>query len=158
MTSGPTAARSCVDKMTAARRWLFATLPPAFNLDDRPLSVGVHQDVLLFKPGDVPSSAMSRAIQSLVVQIPYLQAVAAPGAIRHDIFGGPVCPVSDHDRDSAAASLEAKEKRRPDSQERRLPNFRLRDVSSDMNVADPRQTSSEENRLHDHPIRSDRPS
>jgi sRNA-binding protein len=158
VTSEPTAAPSRLDKMIAARRWLFATFPAALNLAYRPLSVGVHQDVFLFKPNDVPTSAIRHAIRSFVSQTPYLQAVAASDAIRSDIFGEPVDLVSDQDRDFAAAALAAKEKRRPDLQERRPPNFRLRDVSSDVNVADPRQTSSEENRLHDHSMRCDRPS
>jgi sRNA-binding protein len=86
---------------TLAEKW-----PNAFFTDPtrrRPLKVGVHLDILEALPG-VNKKTLSTALRFYARHLSYMQAVAE-GQARVDLNGAEVGPVSERDREMAAAEL-----------------------------------------------------
>jgi sRNA-binding protein len=83
--------------MVAARRWLYRTFIKTFGPDAKPIAIDIDKDILLFLRSTIAPSSMKAALRSFVGSLDYLRNVAAPGAMRIDIFGDPVERVSDRD-------------------------------------------------------------
>lgn len=101
-----------IAEMLAARAWLFSAFPETFNFAFRPLKIGIGKDLIPLLPEDVPPSAMKAALWSHTSTIAYLRNTAAAGAMRHDLSGNPIEPVSDHDREHAASLISERKKAR----------------------------------------------
>jgi sRNA-binding protein len=74
----------------------------------KPLAVGIHRDVRAAMP-ELPATALGQAMRYHVGNPAYLSALAVPGAMRVDLDGSPVEPVSDIDREGAAQVLRHRE-------------------------------------------------
>ncbi|AXV18339.1 ProQ/FINO family protein (plasmid) [Neorhizobium sp. SOG26] len=71
----------------------------------RPFAIGLFDEIRsLLKPG-VGVTVLRRAVSAFVHGKRYYMASAQPGAMRHDIDGNPVEPLSDEDRSVAQRRL-----------------------------------------------------
>lgn len=85
---------------------LVAQFPQAFNnLSDRiqPLKVGIYDD--LVQATDLDPALLKRALRFYTGLFAYQQALAAEGAMRVDLSGNPVAPVTDEQRQWAHAKV-----------------------------------------------------
>ncbi|NKW82645.1 ProQ/FINO family protein [Ochrobactrum pecoris] len=73
-------------------------LPAAVGDPIRPVAIGFFQQVSPFLSLGVSVTALRRAIGAYVHAKRYYLACSQPDAMRHDIDGGPIEPVSDSDK------------------------------------------------------------
>ncbi|MBB4000139.1 ProQ/FINO family protein [Aureimonas pseudogalii] len=78
-----------------------AVLPDSTDGIMRPFAIGIGAEIKARMKPDAKWSDVSRAIRKYVRSRSYLFAVAQPDAMRHDIDGNPVEPVSKADRMTA---------------------------------------------------------
>lgn len=88
----------------AAARWL-QSFPPFQSM--QPLVIGVHKALRHIKPPDIKKSALCRVMRGIVRSRRYLTALSEPGAMRHDLDGKPVYPVSLEHQQIAKGKLDA---------------------------------------------------
>jgi len=92
-------------------RLLCEQYPGAFKHDrDKPLplQIGVRDRLIIELDGVADARAVGLALMVYCRQFRYRQALAAPGAMRHDLTGTAVEPVSKENRQSALAALKPK--------------------------------------------------
>ena len=88
-----------------------AVLPIAATDPVRIFKVGLRPDIeKRLKPDATPKS-LRTALQRYTFCSAYIRAMAAPGAMRHDIDGKPVEPINDVDRTYARSIMETRTKR-----------------------------------------------
>jgi sRNA-binding protein len=81
-------------------------LPRTPDDEALPLKVGIYDDLVDLLPDDWDTrKAFRRAMGKYARSFRYLDAVASDSAMRHDINGNPVGPVSELDRHSASLEL-----------------------------------------------------
>ncbi len=81
-------------------------LPRTPDDEALPLKVGIYDDLVALLPEDSDTrKAFRRAMGKYARSFRYLDAVASDNAMRHDIGGNPVWPVSELDRHSASLEL-----------------------------------------------------
>jgi sRNA-binding protein len=81
-------------------------LPRTPDDEALPLKVGIYDDLVALLPEDSDTrKAFRRAMGKYARSFRYLDAVASDSAMRHDIDGNPVGPVSELDRHSASLEL-----------------------------------------------------
>jgi len=81
-------------------------LPRTPDDEALPLKVGIYDDLVALLPADNDTrKAFRRAMGKYARSFRYLDAVASDCAMRHDIDGNPVGPVSELDRHSASLEL-----------------------------------------------------
>src|SRR5215217_7038593 len=81
-------------------------LPRTPDDEALPLKVGIYDDLVALLPADSDTrKAFRRAMGKYARSFRYLDAVASDSAMRHDIDGNPVGPVSELDRHSASLEL-----------------------------------------------------
>jgi ProP effector len=81
-------------------------LPVAVGDPIRPVAIGFFQQVSPFLSPGVSVTALRRAIGAYVHSKRYYLACSQPDAIRHDINGNPVEPVSESDKLNAQKCLQ----------------------------------------------------
>ncbi|WHT44340.1 MULTISPECIES: ProQ/FINO family protein [Brucella/Ochrobactrum group] len=81
-------------------------LPAAVGDPIRPVAIGFFQQVSPFLSPGVSVTALRRAIGAYVHSKRYYLACSRPDAMRHDIDGEPIEPVSDSDQQNAQKSLQ----------------------------------------------------
>jgi sRNA-binding protein len=98
-----------------------------------PLAIGTakHLEEL-----GVPSEAVAHVIRGYTRHPAYLRALARPGAMRHDLTGQPVEPVSEEHARYAALSLEAIKRRRRAENDRRIAAVREAALAAKMAEAE----------------------
>ncbi|NKW82736.1 ProQ/FINO family protein [Ochrobactrum pecoris] len=94
-------------------------LPAAVGDPIRPVAIGFFQQVSPFLSLGVSVTALRRAIGAYVHAKRYYLACSQPDAMRHDIDGGPIEPVSDSDKLNAQKCLQIFREQRAKRQ--RLP-------------------------------------
>jgi hypothetical protein len=93
-------------KRAQALTWLAATHPAVFSADVKPLALGTGNSVWpAAKAAGIKRAAFNAAMKFRTGSARYLEALAAPGAMRCDLAGNAVEPVSDEHR---ARALEKK--------------------------------------------------
>lgn len=95
-----------------AKRWLFRHYPAVFGQTYLPLAKGVHREILANTRLPVSGNVMRKVIYRRTQYDRYLIALAAVGAIRHDLDGSPVAYASDEDRAEALARVRARRRKR----------------------------------------------
>jgi sRNA-binding protein len=114
---------------TEALAWLAAGYPVAFGPDVKLLALGVGRLIWpRAKAAGVRCRALNDAIKWRTGSIHYLDALAAAGAMRCDLTGNVVEPVSVEHREIAFA--------REDEIARRIESFSKRSIVNDASTAD----------------------
>jgi sRNA-binding protein len=81
-------------------------LPRTPDDEALPLKVGIYDELVALLPEDNDTrKAFRRAMGKYARSFRYLDAVASDSAMRHDIDGNPIGPVSELDRHSASLEL-----------------------------------------------------
>lgn len=88
----------------AARAWLLATWPQSVGAF-LPLAVGVHKDAIAAAAGLHSPRAIRDAMRYHANSQRYREALSRPGAIRVNLDGEPVEPVSPEHRANASGAL-----------------------------------------------------
>jgi hypothetical protein len=93
-------------KIKAARKWLRKQWPAVFNASSPPLAIGVG-DTLIEEAvrAGIERRIINRTMSKHVRTPKYLWRCAQNGALRHDLNGKPVEPVSDQHREDAKTKL-----------------------------------------------------
>jgi hypothetical protein len=86
-----------------AMRWI-RTLP-AFTRPRRPLAIGIHRQLVALRPPGMSTRALREALSRWTNHPAYLRALTAPGAMRVDLDGTPVSPVTPEQQQRAIAQL-----------------------------------------------------
>jgi sRNA-binding protein len=90
--------------------------PAVLGGEPLPLAIGTRQ-LLIERMGAAATTSrrnkVSRLLRAYCRSARYLRAMAAPGAMRHDLDGNPVEPVSDEHRANALEMLDANKGERP---------------------------------------------
>jgi sRNA-binding protein len=105
-----------------AKRWLFRRYPAVFGQTYLPLAKGIHRQILANTRLPVSGNVLRKVIYRRTQYDRYLIALAASGALRHDLEGHPVAYASDEDRTEALARVRARRRKRqrPEPPQRRV--------------------------------------
>ena len=89
---------SKTQRRNAAARWMRDAFPAVFGEDRHddplPLMLGVHKPLAAARPPEHSVSAVKEALHAWLRRKRYRAALVAEGAMRHDLTGEPVEPVS----------------------------------------------------------------
>jgi sRNA-binding protein len=102
------------------------------------LTIGTRDAIIALWP-DVDGVALGVALRAYCGRIGYRRALLAPGAMRFNLQGEPIEPVSDDDRADAAKKLERQIARR----EQRVADAKAKAVANAANGQSPPEVQSE---------------
>ena len=91
-----------------AAEWIKETWPNAFDSPRLPIAIGSGDIILSAKPEHIDARAVGRAMNFLMRDPEYVEALATDGAMRLDLSGVKADPVSEADRQSAAMDLHSR--------------------------------------------------
>jgi len=86
--------------------WLVSAYPGLFKIPPVPLPIGFRLMAAKQRPEGVSHCGLNRALYRWVNSKAYLRALAAAGAMRHDVNGQPIEPVAEEHRQIAALQLQ----------------------------------------------------
>jgi hypothetical protein len=95
--AGPVATPWVITALAPLREHLATwptVLPSEVGDPIRPLKIGVREDLTALLPAGDAHAVLNRVLRRYTRSTQYLSALAAPGALRHDLAGNPVEPVA----------------------------------------------------------------